>query len=263
MPESMPITARDPSEILKPSCLAAYEEAMDLVWRDVLRLNSYIFVLGKLLRFHTDTEYFLGPGRQTFLKLVNTSFTESSLLLITRLTSSGRTRRGKTESSLPLLRNWIGSQVKPEFEADFRRLLKEIGFKSIVRDARESVRLIRDRVIAHLEVDENWRPKLSVRGFAFPELGRIAGDLTKLFDALCFGHERLTLPVHYSPAVQHPEGSDSRSDIEYFLDLIIQDSHLFKAPDVSPYWDVERKGLSSEALDKLNEYRRKLGKPEA
>jgi len=72
----------------------------------------------------------------------------------------------------------------------------------------------------------------------------------------------MLLPIDYDPKVQHPIGSDSRSDIEYFLDLIIQDSYLYKMPDESQYWNIEKERLTPDMIRILNKYRRKFGKPE-
>ena len=72
----------------------------------------------------------------------------------------------------------------------------------------------------------------------------------------------LTLPIGYEPSVKHPTGSDPRSDIEHLLDLIVQDSYIFKMPEESPYWNITKERLPQDTIKILNEYRRKFGKPE-
>lgn len=252
------IESRQPDEILAPSCLAAYGEAIDLVWREILRLNGYLFVLEKLLDFPSDPGYlFLGHDRQSFLQLVKIAFTEGSILIISKLTTSGRDR-----FTLELCKNRISEMVKPEYQNAFNRMLKKARFSTKVRVSRTKVNEIRNYLIGHLIVDKDMRPILSVQGFPFEELKQMTAELTSLFDLLCFGCKRMTLPVDYSPIVQHHPDMDSRPDIEYFLDLIIQDSTFFRMPEESPYWEMQRKALPNEVISRMNEYRRKFGKPE-
>lgn len=259
MGNSTSLNELDPSEMLEPSSLKCYKETRDLVWQELIRLNSYLFVLDKLLHFPSDPSYlFLGPERQTFLSLVNISFTESSLLLITKLT----TDTSKDLLSMPRFKNWVRRRVKQEYQKAFDRLLKENKFSKTVETSKENAKYIRNNLIAHLIVDENMRPKSSIDRISLQEVSLIASELNRLFDVLCFGHKHAILPLDYDPKVQHPVGSDSRSDIEYFLDLLIQDSHLFKMPEELQYWDIEMEALPLEIVNILNEYRRKFGKPE-
>jgi len=259
MGNSTSLNELDPSEMLEPSSLKCYKETRDLVWQELIRLNSYLFVLDKLLHFPSDPSYlFLGPERQAFLSLVNISFTESSLLLITKLT----TDTSKDLLSMPRFKNWVRRRVKQEYQKAFDRLLKENKFSKTVETSKENAKYIRDNLIAHLIVDENMRPKSSIDRISLQEVSLIASELNRLFDVLCFGHKHAILPLDYDPKVQHPVGSASRSDIEYFLDLLIQDSHLFKMPEELQYWDIEMEALPPEIVNILNEYRRKFGKPE-
>ena len=72
------------------------------------------------------------------------------------------------------------------------------------------------------------------------------------------------LPPEYSPLVRHPQGTDSRSDIEYILDLLAADSVVLQIPEEQEeYWPVYAKGLTQEQKKIFNEWRYRVGKAEA
>ena len=247
----------DPSEILEPSSLETYEEALELIWQQLLRLNSNLFVLDKLLDFPGDL--FLGPGKQTFLALAEINLFENSLLTISKLT----TDTNKDSLSLPRFKNCVRKKVRQKYLTAFCQLLRDNKFSKTTKTSWEKVKNIRNSFIAHLAVDENLQPKiLGHPRVSFQEVKLVTTELNRLFDTLCFGHKRLTLPLDYDPSVQHPPGVDSRPDVEYILDLIAQDSYFFKMPEESQYWDIEKQKLSPEMIGILNKYRRKSGKPE-
>lgn len=259
MGNSVNLEELDPSEILESSSLKSYEETLELIWSEVLRLRSNLFILDKLLNFPHDPKYlFFGPQQQDFFESVEIALTEGTVLLITKLTTDG-----EDYLSMSRFKNWIRNHIKREYRADFDRLLRASKFSPTIKRSRKSVEEIRHCRIAHLIVDENLRPKVVTDKIPFQEISSIASDLKRLFGLLCFGIEHLTLPIQYEPRVQHPVGVDPRSDIEYLLDLLIQNSHLFKMPDESPYWEHEKEALSPEIIEILNEYRKKFRKPEA
>jgi len=213
--------------------------------------------LDKLFDFPSD--WILGPEKETFLTLVKVSLFENSLLIISKLTSD----TSKDFLTLPRFKNWLGKQIKEEYRNSFNRSLRENRFNKAIDASLEKVKCIRDNFIAHLIVDENLRPKIPEDiEISLREVNTICKQLNSLFAVLCFGEERLMVPIDYSPIVQHPVGSDPRSDIEYLLDLIVQDSYLFKMPEESPYWEIEKEHLDPEAINIINKYRKKFGIPE-
>lgn len=256
MEKSVDLRKLNPSEILEPSSLKSYEETLKLIWGQVLRLRSNLFILDKLSHFPSVPEY-LFFKHQDFFTLANIAFTEGSVLIITKLTTDG-----KDLLSMPRFKNWIKQHIKHGYQEDFNRLLKVSRFGKTIKNSRESVKEIRNNRIAHLVVDNNLCLKVVTDKIPYQKMISIASELKGLFDLLCFDIEHLTLPLQYDPTVQHPVGSDSRSDIEYFLDLLIQDSHLFRMPDESPYWNIEKETFSPEIINILNKYRRKFGKSE-
>jgi len=246
----------DPSEVLEPSSLQAYEAGLNVIWRQLLRLNANLFVLKKLVNFPYDLV--IDP-QHPFFELVEVALTENSILVITKLV----TDQGKEKESIIRFKDWVREQIKERYKGTFDHMLSERrpDIKGL-RKASKKIKPLRDEVIAHLIVDNNHQLEYSGdMKVAFQELDSICEQLNKLFDVLCFGHKYALLPLDYDSRVEHPAGTDPRPDIEYYLDLIVQDSHWYKRPD-SQYWKLEREYLSQNELDLLNEYRKKFGQPE-
>ena len=143
-------------------------------------MRSYLYILDKLIRFPSDL--FLEPERQTFLELAKITFTESALLIITKLT----TDTGKDVLSMRRFKNWAQERIRPEYQEAFYNLLRENRFTKTTEESREKVRKIRNNLFAHLIVDKNMRPKNSLYAIPFEEMNLIANELKRLFDALCF-----------------------------------------------------------------------------
>lgn len=258
MKNSLSLNQLDSQIILESFFLKSYQETLDLIQRELLRLNSYLFVLEKVGNFQSDI--ILGPQKQSFLSLVMISFTESSILLITKLV----TDNSSDALSIKRFIDRISQNVKEKYKETFFSLIKEnkcnetlITLKKQAKEFKD----IRDNLIAHLLIDQSFHLKYSTNKVSLEKLKEITSKINKLFDLLCFNCEYMLLPIDYDPRVQHPVGSDARSDIEYILDLIIQDSYLYKMPE-SQYWNRKKEGLSPDILKIINEYRRKFGKPE-
>jgi hypothetical protein len=252
------LSALNYNEILKPSFLKPYEEALDIINLELFRLNSYLFILGKVINFPTD---FLSPDRQSFFTLINIAFTESSLLIISKLITD------EVNDALLIKRfkDNVCQNVKEKYKEYFYSLLKENSFDNTIKRLKKQtkdIKNVRNNIIAHLLVTPNLQLKDYTNKFSWQKINQITDDINKLFKLLCFDCEHSLLPIDYDPKVQHPAGFDSRSDIEYFLDLIIQDSYLYKMPDESQYWNIEKEDLSPDILKIINEYRRKFGKSE-
>jgi len=246
----------DPSEVLKPSALQSYESGLNLIWKELLRLNSNLFVLDKILKF--PSEVVIGP-QNNFFKLVNIGLTENSILVITKLVVD----EGEEIASILRFKNWIKKQVKGKYKDAFDCVLrqKRIEIKALEKVGGK-IKPIRVNLIAHLIVDGSYQLKYSgdLR-ISLQELNLICEKLNSLFDALCFGHKYALLPLEYDSRIQHPVGVDTRSDIEYFLDLIVKNSDWYKRPE-SLDWLAERPHLPPEDINLMNEYRRKYGEPE-
>lgn len=243
------------SEILVPDYLSQYQQGIDVIWNQLVSLHSNIFVLNRLLDFRDDL--FLDPHHETFFPLIKRSLLEGCLLGISKLLNDS----GKGTLNLENFKNQIREWVKPVYEDSFQQSLRATKFSKTTRDSRKMVRSIRDQWIAHRLVDKNLRPVLPAgSGISFQDMEQIANDLKKLFDVLSFDTEHSVVPVEYFPGVQFPQDIDPRTDVEYFLDLVIQNSYLLNLPETEPkYWRYHLEGWDKEDIKILNHQRKRFG----
>ena len=87
-------------------------------------------------------------------------------------------------------------------------------------------------------------------------------ETEKVLSKLCVEGGVSLLPIEYSPLVQHPQGTDSRTDIEQFLDLLAKDSSILKLPEENPFlWEGLAKTWAEEKKEPFNYWRRRIGRP--
>ena len=87
-------------------------------------------------------------------------------------------------------------------------------------------------------------------------------ELNRLFDSLGFDISFMMLPIQYHPDVQHPTGTDPRSDIEIILDKVAQESPVLNMPEKNPRaWGNWKKQFSEEDMEAINTFRKKFELP--
>ena len=246
----------DPSQIIKKSSLRYYNKRRYLIWSQLVYLNCYIFLLYKLLNFPVDL--FVEPIKQNIFVFVKQSLFGSSLLIITNLAADPR----KDVLTIRRFRDEIVTKyIKDKYLQSLWDSLRNNNFKKITRDIGERAIFIRNKYLAHLDINSNLKPKISENiSISFPEVKIFCEQLNKLFSILCFGEGFSFLPIDYEPMVIHPEGVDKRSDIEYILDLIAKDSDILNMPESNwQGWKIYKQNLTKEGLDIINQYRKKFG----
>ena len=246
----------NPSQVIKKSSLTYYEKRRYLIWSQLVYLNCYIFLLNKLLNFPVDL--FVDPHKQSFFVLVKQSLFGSSLIIITNLAADPR----KDVLTIQRFKNEIVTNyIKEKYLLSLWESLRNNNFKKTTRDIRERAKFIRNKYLAHLDINANLKPKISKYIFiSFQKIKKLCEQLNKLFSILCFGEEFLFLPIDYEPKVTPPETIDTRPDIECILDLIAKDSDVLNMPEKNwQGWKIYKQHLTKEGLDIINEYRKKFG----
>ena len=244
----------EPSEVLKPEALQEYRVRLDRIGGELYRLNSNLYVLGKLLGFPTDL--ILGPDRNTFFRLVQGALARDSILVVTKLlTDDG-------EGSMRWLSNFVGKNMKAEHQTWLKKSLPKDELNKATELARQKkLKYFRDNIIAHDGKDPQTRT-LVVPNTNFmvsmEDLHSICEAMNRYFDVLCLGEPIAVLPLSY---ILPPPGHDNRSDIEHILALIVKDSAFYKAPS-EPWWADVRPKWPQWRIDILNEYRRMFGEPD-
>jgi len=245
-----------PADVIESSWLEEYERSIHLLWWELVRLNSNLYILDKLLSFPFDL-FLPMPGQRTFFNIVLWNLFDFSILTACKLVEDTLTLRS--------FKNEIRQNIRSkEYKSGFDAVLKEIKFERQIRPLRDRIKTLRDKRIAHLDKDFHLSPQqIKEMRVSLSDLMMLRDALNQLFELLCFGRQRSVVPIEYNPEVRHPPGVDARSDIEKLLDNIARDSPLSNMPENEPdRWPYFRQGLPMDVLQLLNEYRRKFGLPE-
>lgn len=253
---------RKPSEVLTPESLQEYTDWLHRIHTELFRLNSNLFVLGKLLDFPVDL--ILGLRKNTFFTLIEVALTHDSILIATKLLTDdggGKLRR---------LGNIVGKNIKPECQKSLGELLPNRDLNKATELTVQKMTYFRDNVIAHIGVDKQTGNLIILDTdlkVAMQDLLSIRDVMNKYFDVLCFGEPMSKSPIDYDPPIW-PPGYDriyshnyEESDIEYVLRLVVQDSDFYKEPDEFG-WSEMKSMYPKEHIEFLNKYRRISGKPE-
>ena len=189
----------------------------------MVRLNTNLFILDKLKQFPSDL--FLDFQNQTFFALTKISLIDNSSLTIAKLAKD----TGNDVLSLQRLKDLVWGQIKESYLKPLDSALRANKVTKTTKETLKKIKYIRDNFLANISMNANLSPHLPGDiNIPLQELGSICKELNGLFDVLCFGHQRSVLTIDYNPLVQHPDWVDPMSDIEYFLDRIIQDSASFQ-----------------------------------
>jgi len=247
-----------PADVIESSWLEEYEESIQRMWQELVLLNSNLYILDKLLSFPFDL--FVAPDRRAFFRLVEINLFRSCIMIVWKLVAD----RGPDSLTLRRFKNEIREHIRCKYSGGFDAALKETKFDKQTAQLLQPIKALRNKRIAHLDKDFNLSPEQREEmRVSLSDLKVVRDALNQLFELLCFGHQRVVLPIEYYPEVENPPGVDARSDIEEFLDNIARDSPLLNMPENEPqHWPYDRRSLSKDDLQRLNEYRRKFGLPE-
>ena len=249
-----------PEQIFKNKWRGEYEQFLDALWWQVIYLNSNSFIINKI----TSHPWELFELKENhFWLLTFYSMFDSCVMTVNRICFDG----GTDVLTIPKLKKSILEQIKgSNFEAEFRKRLREVGFERKMKFAKFWLKEQRDKRIAHFQYISSpakWATD-------YQHLGTLAGDLPKIceivnsfFDALCFGAGRRKVLGDYGSDITYPQDMDNRADITILLDWIVEDHPLLRMPENQPkFWPHYRENLRTGDLKILNKYRTKFGFPE-
>jgi hypothetical protein len=254
----MNIVQIQPRDLIEAKWFPTYERLIDALYQQVLKLNSIIFVLDRIVSFPFDI---LRPDRRRFWNLVTDAFFDASILTLWQIavdpSPDGLTLRQLKNELFQHLRN-------DDYRTAFAEALRSVDFESCVSTLEPKIRTLRRDYIAHFNRTANVDPtpeQLKQRSLFFSELKQYRDAVQSLFKLLCFARERLLLPLDYNPVVIRPDGH--ATDIDQLLDCVARESEVLNMPEHNPQaWQVLRRRLSETDVAKLNHYRRTFGLPE-
>ncbi len=197
-------TKKEAADFLKAEDLEKHSAAMRYFHDKLSELHQYVFFVDHVIDFPFDL--FIMPGGDLFLLFVLHNFMQMAVLQITKL----MTDSGGDAGTLRQFKNFMGSAVKDEYQADYREVLKKAKFKPRIESLIKTAKHLRDRQIAHAVAP---KPGDQACALTFDEIKEIVRELTNLFEVASFSTEYRYLIMSYDPTVVHPAGNDP-PDIE-------------------------------------------------
>lgn len=243
-------------KMIKDEFYDTYENQLKAIWWQLVRLNSNIFILGKIFALPFDE--FFQPQERNFWNLTTAALMESSVLIVWRVGIDAR----KDTLSINGLKNdmtrnntgYLKEQYKLQCKQYWKANSKGVSLKHIKQEIEE----LRHKHFAHLNRDLNIFLSKEGKLVILPEfenLMLIRDDLNSRFDALSVG-------THYWKLFGSYNSRDYPSDIEKVLEAILRVNPIMNMPEEqSPYWTVFKNSLSPRVIAIMNEYRAKWGLP--
>lgn len=232
-----------------------YEKRLDAFWLELVRANASMYVIDRVLQF--PGHMLLSPGHQIFLPLLVRNFADTVLLVVV----SALTDPDSRSLTFSTLKDWIVENCHRKVRPEVRAYLKNQATPDEISGLADRAKKLRNKLVAHLDrqhlLEAGARADVQI---TLLELRDLLEETNKLMSGLCFGHGRDMLPWQYSQLVEHPQGMDPRSDIEYLLDLLAKDSNVLRMPEERVQsWPGFAGNLKREDREAFNEWRARLG----
>ena len=252
----MQLLLKSPEELIKENWLDNYREDRDILWNQIVNINSKIHILDKIINFPFDTFAIID---KTFWEVIKQCLYESILLDLSKIILD-KDRRIITIQKF--IRNTKENVRTKKYKNQIDETLLKINFEGKVEKVKEQIKILRDKKIAHY--DKVWNaditvPKLNEIALSIKELKDIVNTTNEVFSFLCFSEQHSAFLMEYSPIIPHADGTD----IEKLLDLIARESDLLNMPEKQKEkWPLYHQNLTTHDIKIINTYRKKFKKPE-
>lgn len=241
--------------ILKSSWYDDNEQSINTMQQQIYRLNSNMFVIGKVLSFPFEYVYSEYP---LFWGLTVDSLFETSILIIWKVVAEGDIG-GFTMQKFK--KGVLKNLCDVNYRKKYREICDKVNFDKTASVLRKDIVLFRDKFA------ENFNNKLKgvpgaldikLKAEQFEPLKQFSLELNILFQALSFDRPKKMTPDKYGG---DPEQKGS-SDIEKILGDILRKSVWLNQPERNAeVWKAMRSKKSDIEIRLMNKYRAKLGMP--
>jgi len=244
-------------EILREDSLPEYEKGMNFFYSQLVHLNTTIYIIDQILKF--PFKLFVEPDKMIFFKVFVRNSFDAGILIITRLA----TDQGNDLYTLMRFKNRVRELIKPEFTDLFDERLRKYRFDKRIATLLKKIKMLRDERVGHARQDVVLGAFEGAQ-MDFSELKSLRDALNLLLQSLSFNTYYVMLPGPYDPEVQHPVGSNHKTDIEEILDSVALNSAMLQMPERNPnMWTHWRTELTDLEIGQINSYRKKFGLSEA
>lgn len=248
-----------PESVLSPNDYQQYKEMMTGMWPHVITLNTYVYLLSRILAFPFGL---LGIDPEPFWTALQRALFDGSVLAIWGLVFD-RDRRSCTllDVKKHLSQALQDGHAKEALDELFRKEFPE-GWESAFR---KKIEEIRHNYVAHYNLRKHARPspaEIEKRRLTLSDLETARDKVVGLFDILALDVDYRVLPPEYDPHIRFPAQEDKRTDIERILDRLARESYTLNLPERNPaLWPYKLAHLSPHQRDQLNHFRHRFGLP--
>ena len=243
---------------IRPEKLDDYIKWIETIWKEVLRLNSYIHCIKHITEFPFGL---LLHKPSPFWTCVVDSMCESSVMAINRIFID------KSCNTLTLKKfkdEIVDCFIREECKEQFLKELEGCQFGKIGADDIDIVskfKTLRDKRFAHLDIKFNTDisdKNIEKRTVYLTEIYELTENIESLFFVLNLGHVfRSTDHGTDFYDLNYPPDPEDPSDIEVLLDTIAKKSAIMNMPKEDPEgWRLYRKLFDDSQIEILNKYRK-------
>jgi hypothetical protein len=249
------------NKILDPQWYPMYKQQIDALYSQAIELNSYLFVLEKVMTFPF---WLFAENETTFWTLTINSFFQAAVMCSWRVAVD-------SDSDFLTLRKFkndlIQHVVDPKAEAILRAELKKIHFDLKLKTVGDKISKLRHRMFAHFHpsflMTAQGKTPTTLPWTTLGDIQIVRDAVNELIQILGFNVGYRFLPISYDPVVKHPRNVDSRPDIVRLLDDLAHGSSIMHMPEREPIvWPHRRKLMSEDEVNLYNEYRKRFRLPE-
>ena len=249
---------------IRPEKLDDYIKWIKTIWKEVLRLNSYIHCIKHIIEFPFGL---LQHKPSPFWSCVVDSMCESSVMAINRIFID------KSCNTLTLKKfkdEIVDCFIREECKEQFLKELEGCQFGKIGADDTDIVskfKTLRDKRFAHLDIKFNTDisdKNIEKRTVYLTEICEFRENIITLLPMLNLGHIfRRTDPETDFYDLNYPlADAKDPSDIEVLLDTIAKKSAIMNMPKEDPEgWRLYRKLFDDSQIEIFNRYRKKFQLP--
>lgn len=244
----------DPKEIFDADWVGIYEKRMEALHLQMSEIRTTYFLYERIVKFpfHLFSRY-----HGAFWVLTRKSMFVAIIVGLWRLLYDN-----KPESlTVVKMKNEVMKRARSEeARKHISDFLRKANVKERLSTTRREIKRMRHEHFAHLDVaNVDTPPEQKAQGITLTELSHVLDTAEKILNAIGLDTEYMFLPPDYHPRVRHPQGVDSRPDIERILDEMAQSCPDFHLPETKPYEFTFYWKHRNEAERKVfNAYRKKL-----
>ncbi|MBL8152911.1 MAG: hypothetical protein JNM70_01905 [Anaerolineae bacterium] len=250
----LPTEELDVQNILKPESIPEYLRMRDVIWQNLISINTNLFTLSRIDEFPFRL-LFPEYGDRIFWQTTRRVLVEATLVNIRKLVLDPDDR----SFTIDHFRKYVSQNALEPAKSALDNTIKQSDFDDRLSQVRNRINYIRNKYVAHLDkeavLDSEDSPHSTV---TFADLHGTLIAATELFDVLCFGHHHNLWLWDYSERARQ----DRTTDIDALLLNYASTSRVLDFPEREPEnVPLYFKGFNEAEIMIINSYRERLGLP--